>query len=87
MDTAFAMETKRNIKRLEAKMDKLLLMMEEIKTTKAYTSTEASQMLGISRRQIGRLMDKGELGSVRVGRKIMVTAESLARYQRTQGLI
>lgn len=48
----------------------------------AYTIVEAGEMLSLSRAQLYRLIDLGELKSVKIGRSRRVTARQLASFLR-----
>lgn len=46
----------------------------------AYTVDEAAEMLSISRAQAYRLIDRGDLGSFKIGRSRRVSAEQLVDF-------
>lgn len=46
----------------------------------AYTVSEAAGVMRVSRNTIYRMASKGDLRTVRVGRLMFVTAESIAAY-------
>lgn len=48
----------------------------------AYTVSEAGQLLSLSRAQIYRLIDLGELASIKVGRSRRVTSKQLEEFLR-----
>ena len=46
------------------------------------TVQEAADLIGVSKPVIYRLLDTGEIHSVRIGRKILIPQESVADYLR-----
>lgn len=48
----------------------------------AYTVEEAAELLSLSRAQVYRLIETGELGSLRIGKARRVSAEQLVEFIR-----
>ncbi len=55
--------------------------MEEIEPNKYYTPNELSERYNVNTRTIARLIGRGELPALRIGRQLRVKGESILEYE------
>jgi len=74
--------------------EKVLELLEAERSTGAvvvpvreqFTTTEAAKMLGISRTTLMKMIDSGEIDSVKVASHHRIPAPAIQRYERTHGV-
>jgi excisionase family DNA binding protein len=66
--------------RVLARLDQELASRATSPPPEAYNTRDAAQALGVSEREIRRLISAGELGSRRVGRRVLVPRQSVLEF-------